>query len=74
MGERTVIFLNKAAECERALLVTDGTTRSMYLELMKQWRQMAEEIEELERRFPAYPVEHNRNIPSRAIPPVAPSL
>jgi hypothetical protein len=56
MGERTVIFLNKAAECERtALLVTDGTTRSMYLGLMKQWRQMAEEVEELERRFPAPP-------------------
>ena len=52
MGERTEICLKKAAECERmAVLVSDETIRSVYLHLATQWRRMAEDVEELERRF-----------------------
>jgi hypothetical protein len=39
-----------------AMLVTDETIRSIYLNLAKEWTAMAEEAEELERRF-AHPKE-----------------
>jgi hypothetical protein len=42
----------KALECERAAaLATDVADRTMYLDLARQWRQMAETAQELERRF-----------------------
>ena len=39
-----------------AMLVTDETIRSIYLDLAKHWTAMAEEANELERRF-AHPKE-----------------
>jgi hypothetical protein len=39
-----------------ATAVTDQTIRSIYLDLAKEWTAMAEEAEELERRF-AHPKE-----------------
>ena len=38
------------------MLVDDQTIRSIYLDLAKEWTKMAEEAEELERRF-AHPKE-----------------
>ena len=57
MGERTDRYRENAVECERmAMLVTDQTIRSIYLDLAKQWTAMAEDAEGLERRF-AHPKE-----------------
>jgi hypothetical protein len=52
MGERTDRCRENAIECKRmAMLVNDQTIRSIYLDLAKEWTTMAEEAEELERRF-----------------------
>jgi hypothetical protein len=57
MGERTDRCRENAVECKRmAMLVTDETIRSIYLNLAKEWTTIAEEAEELERRF-AHPKE-----------------
>lgn len=41
----------KALECERrAVLATQDAIRAMYQELAHQWRDMAEQVEELERQ------------------------
>ena len=57
MGERTDRCRENAVECERmAMLVTDETIRTIYLDLAKHWTAMAEEADELERRF-AHPKE-----------------
>jgi hypothetical protein len=40
-----------------AMLVTDQTIRSIYLDLAKQWTAMAAEAEELERRNRPTPAE-----------------
>ena len=54
MSERADVCRKKAAECERhALLATDLTTRQMYLDLSRQWRQMAAQADELEQRLQA---------------------
>ena len=52
MGERTDRCRENAVECRRmAMGVTDQTIRSIYLDLANEWTAMAEEAEELERRF-----------------------
>jgi hypothetical protein len=52
MGERTDRCRENAVECKRmATFVTDQTIRSIYLDLAKQWTAMAEDAEELDRRF-----------------------
>jgi hypothetical protein len=44
-----MLLLIKALECERAAaLATDVADRTMYLDLARQWRQMAEAAQELE--------------------------
>jgi hypothetical protein len=49
---RAEICRQKATECDRtALLAADKTIRSLYADLAKQWWRMAEEVEDLERRF-----------------------
>jgi len=41
----------KALECERqAVLATEQTARDMFRDLALQWRTIAQEVEELERR------------------------
>ena len=51
-SERVKACLQKAAECEqRAALAGDDTNRKTYRELANQWRSMAKEVEELERRL-----------------------
>ena len=65
MGERKEICLKKAAECERmAVLVSDETIRSVYLDLAKQWLRMAKDAEELERRFSHLAIEYSSPYPA----------
>ena len=58
MSEQAKVCLERAADCERRmLLVTDETARKTYRELADQWRAMADQAEELEKRqrpSPAY--------------------
>jgi hypothetical protein len=52
MSDRTELCRNKAIECERVAgekVATDLALNDLYLHLARQWRQMAEEIEVLER-------------------------
>jgi hypothetical protein len=50
MSEHAEHCRKKAAECERlAMLVTQDHLRKMYLDLARQWREMAQEAEILDR-------------------------
>jgi hypothetical protein len=52
MNDRVETCRRKAADCTRAaILATDKDTRLMLLDLAKQWREMAEQAEELEKRY-----------------------
>ena len=51
MRGRAEACRKKALECERrAVLATEDAARALYLDLVHQWREMAEQAEELERR------------------------
>lgn len=51
MRGRAEACRRKALECERrAVLATEDAARALYLDLVHQWREMAEQAEELERR------------------------
>ena len=51
MNEQAKVCQRKAAECERsAVLATDPREQAMYRDLARQWHEMAEQSEELERR------------------------
>jgi hypothetical protein len=50
MSERSDRFRQKAAECERmARGVTDRSAKATYLDLAKQWSELAQTAEDLER-------------------------
>ena len=50
MNEHAAACRRKALECERAaILATDVAGRLMYFDLAKQWRDMADQAEALER-------------------------
>jgi hypothetical protein len=56
MSERPDVYRKKATECERhAQLASDQLTRQIYLDLVHQWREMAAQAEELEKRHAASP-------------------
>ena len=51
MSERAERCRKKAIECERgAVLATDPAVRLIYADLARQWRDMAEQAEDLERQ------------------------
>jgi hypothetical protein len=51
MSERVDACRRHAAECERAAIIaTDTAVRLMYLDLARQWREMAQQAVELEER------------------------
>jgi hypothetical protein len=50
MSQRAEECRKKAAECEqRAIFITEDRLRTLYLKLARQWRQIAGEVEVLER-------------------------
>jgi hypothetical protein len=52
MNDRVKTCRRKASDCLRAAtLATGKDTRLMYLDLAQQWRQLAEQVKELERRY-----------------------
>ena len=52
MDERAEACRKKAMECERmAMASSDAALRFMYLDLAKQWREMAEQAEYFDRRY-----------------------
>src|SRR5689334_11283192 len=54
--EQVKACLEKAAECERrAVLASDDTARQTYRDLASQWRDMARQVVDLERRRPGQP-------------------
>ncbi len=54
MDERVKLYQSNARECERAArIATDLAVRSAYLDLARQWREMAEHVEFIERRHAA---------------------
>jgi hypothetical protein len=54
MDERAEACRKKAMECERmAMASSDAALRFMYLDLAKQWREMAEQAEYFDRRYAA---------------------
>jgi hypothetical protein len=54
MSERAEACRKKALQCEQAAIIaTDMGARLMYLDVARQWREMAEQAEDLERRFMA---------------------
>ena len=54
MSERAEACRKKASQCEHAAIVaTDMGARFMYLEIARQWRDMAEQAEDLDQRFTA---------------------
>ena len=54
MSERTEACRKKALQCEHgAIVATDMGARLMYLDMARQWREMAEQAEDLEQRFAA---------------------
>lgn len=55
MSERKEALLKRAAECERqAVLARDKAICSTYIELARQWRDMAQQVELLERQYGAF--------------------
>ncbi len=54
MDARIEIYHSNARECERAArMATDLAIRLAYLDLARQWREMAEHVEFIERRHAA---------------------
>jgi hypothetical protein len=50
-SERAIACLEKAAECERrSALASDEAIRKTYLDLAIQWRSMANQAQDLQRR------------------------
>ena len=52
MDEQAAACRKRAAECERMVLLVDPANRSTYLHLARQWHQMAEDAERLNRLRP----------------------
>jgi hypothetical protein len=49
MVSRTERYLAKAAQCESATSAADRAMMALYLELARQWRQLANQVETLDR-------------------------
>ena len=51
LGDRVETCKSKTVDCERAaVLVTDQRLQKVYLDLARQWREMAEEVEFLDHK------------------------
>ena len=49
-SERVQRYLDNAEKCEcKAIEAVDGRTKKIFLECVQQWRQLARQVEELER-------------------------